>query len=61
MRNIMAHTGDRVRIKGTQDVGQILKIRFDDNNEEIYTVAVEGPNTWFDSTCYTRHCELEWL
>lgn len=58
MRNIMAHTGDRVRIKSHNLTGRILRIRFDSNNDEIYTIEPDDPKLplWV-----ARHFELEWL
>lgn len=60
MRNIMAKCGDKVLIPDIGK-GKILRIRFDDDNEEIYTVLLDDLGITDDNLFYARHCELKFL
>lgn len=58
--NILAKTGDKVRVKNI-GTGVILRIRFDADCAEIYTIKLDRADVTQDGLFYARHFELEWL
>ena len=60
MASIMAKVGDLVEVIGIGR-GRILSIRFDDRNEELYSIVMNDPEITPDGMILARHCELKWI
>lgn len=57
----MNTTGIKVRDKSIGLTGEILRIRFDDAGDEIFTIVLDDPKATPDGLLLARRFELEWL